>query len=247
MKPTHLIVIGASLAMATAACAAETVVDNDVLIPPKIIRTTSGELPSTIDGNVPTQGTVELVMSIGSDGMLNDALVVACSHPTLGEAALDTVKRWRYEPAQQRGGPVPCRINLTINYQSGVRVVSMNAAETVGMLVDRVRDAIGYERLVNAADLDHPLTAEVRPSPGFPAVMRQSGILSGSVVLDFYVDENGATRLPVIVSATEDAFAAAAAQALAHWRFAPPRSHDQPVIAHATQEFIFAYVEPTAD
>ncbi len=45
-------------------------------------------------------GVVKVELTIAPDGKVKSAKVLG-GHPLLGEAALDAVKRWRYEPAKQ--------------------------------------------------------------------------------------------------------------------------------------------------
>jgi TonB family protein len=60
------------------------------------------------------------------------------------------------------------------------------------------------------------------------------------VVVDFYVDQDGRIRMPVIMSATHDFLAQAAVDALNQWRFKPPTLAGQPVAVRVEQEFVFS-------
>lgn len=56
---------------------------------------------------------------IGREGQVSDACVVSCSRPRLGfeEAAIDSVKQWRYRPATKDGVPVPLRFVITVEFK----------------------------------------------------------------------------------------------------------------------------------
>ena len=61
----------------------------------------------------------------------------------------------------------------------------------------------------------------------------------GQVVLDFYIDEQGRPRMPVVTHSDDDALNLAAVEALSHWRFVPPTRNGVPVMVRAKQSFRF--------
>ena len=61
------------------------------------------------------EGVVGVEIVVGTDGTVTDARVVR-SIPLLDSAALDAVKKWRYEPTLVNGQPVPVRMMTTINF-----------------------------------------------------------------------------------------------------------------------------------
>jgi TonB family protein len=95
--------------------------------------------------------------------------------------------------------------------------------------------------LAKATALDHGIAVERTVTPTHPG--QALGLTAGKVTLDFYVDQNGHARLPVVRSATHPAFATAAIRALDGWKFNPPRRQGRPVIVHLQQDFVFASVE----
>ena len=62
------------------------------------------------------RGVVILEITIGTDGAIKDAKVLR-SIPLLDQAALDTVRQWRYEPTLLSGTPVPVIMTVTVNFQ----------------------------------------------------------------------------------------------------------------------------------
>jgi TonB family protein len=62
------------------------------------------------------QGTVVIETMIGTDGRVVYAYVVQ-SIPMLDEAALATVRRWRFEPTSVNGSPVPVVCEMTVNFR----------------------------------------------------------------------------------------------------------------------------------
>jgi TonB family protein len=62
------------------------------------------------------RGVVILEITIAADGSIKDAKVLR-SIPLLDQAALDTVRQWRYEPTLLNGTPVPVILTVTVNFQ----------------------------------------------------------------------------------------------------------------------------------
>jgi len=61
------------------------------------------------------EGVVGVEIIVGPDGTVTDARVVR-SIPLLDSAAIEAVKKWRYEPTLINGQPVPVRMTTTINF-----------------------------------------------------------------------------------------------------------------------------------
>jgi TonB family protein len=91
-----------------------------------------------------------------------------------------------------------------------------------------------------ADELDRPLATVQVVAPVHPGPSLQPAIPTGKVTLDFFFDAEGRPRMPVVVSATHDAFAFAAVDALEKWRFTPPTHDGKPVAVRVKQEFVFA-------
>ena len=61
------------------------------------------------------QGTVQLEASIGKDGAIQD-LKVPGGHPLLVKAALEAVRRWRYQPTMLNGEPVDVLTEINVSF-----------------------------------------------------------------------------------------------------------------------------------
>lgn len=66
----------------------------------------------------------------------------------------------------------------------------------------------------------------------------------GYVLAAYIVDGDGRVKDPVILSSTDPRLAAAALEAMAHWRFSPATLDGRPVASTAAQEFTFGGPEP---
>ena len=65
------------------------------------------------------QGDVELQVVIGIDGKVERARVLQSLDKIYGldEAALQTIKRWTFEPGTMQGKPVPVVVNVNLTFK----------------------------------------------------------------------------------------------------------------------------------
>ena len=61
-------------------------------------------------------GTVVLEATLTAEGMV-EAIHVISGHPLLTQAAIDSVKQWRYEPTYLNGEAVPVILTATVNFE----------------------------------------------------------------------------------------------------------------------------------
>jgi TonB family protein len=109
-------------------------------------------------------------------------------------------------------------------YDGDVRINDSAAA-----IVKRLRVAGGKADFAGEAELDALLRATQRSEPVFPKRLTAE-VTAGEAVVEFFVDESGQAQLPRIVSASEPAFGPAACQAVAGWRYDPPRRNGKPTV-----------------
>ena len=62
-------------------------------------------------------GDVVLVLVVGTDGLPYDVKVDRGMSPELDEAAVKTVKRWKFTPASKDGKPVAAQINVEVTFK----------------------------------------------------------------------------------------------------------------------------------
>lgn len=63
------------------------------------------------------EGVVIVQAVIDKDGTVSRVRALKRLHPSLDEAALEAIRRWRFEPALLDGEPVAVHYNLTINFR----------------------------------------------------------------------------------------------------------------------------------
>jgi TonB family protein len=76
---------------------------------------------------------VQLKIVINEHGKVAESHLDYASDPKLGAAAIDAVRRWRYEPAQKDGKAVPCFLSLRFRVQTpgaGTQITSSEKSAT---------------------------------------------------------------------------------------------------------------------
>lgn len=81
-------------------------------------RVSEGTPPATPEAarQAGVAGVVILEIIIGTDGAVREAKILR-SIPLLDQAALETVRQWRYEPTLLNGTPVPVILTATVNFR----------------------------------------------------------------------------------------------------------------------------------
>lgn len=87
--------------------------------------------------------------------------------------------------------------------------------------------------------LDQQPVARSRTPPTYPFEMRRAGI-TGEVVVDFIVDNNGDVQNAYALSSTQREFEAAAVQAVSKWKFKPGRRGGRDVNTHMRVPIVFS-------
>lgn len=207
--------------------------------PLRIEQTVEALFPHALTLTHLTAGEARVVVNIDADGKLTDWLVTGYTHKAFADEAVSVLRQWRYVAPTERGESFGVRTELRFEFEATGRVVSLMAIDTPEVLLKQM----GIEphlvtRVCNLQDLDRPL-APVNPvTPAYPPATG-AATAARSVLVDFYVDETGQPRMPVVVSSTHEVLAQAAVGALNRWRFTPPTRAGKPVAVRVRQEFIF--------
>ncbi|MBW7896626.1 MAG: TonB family protein [Opitutaceae bacterium] len=216
------------------------------IVPPKIIQTVTARFPVSQENSTNRTGEAVVLVSITAEGKLGDLLVAGYSHPDFATEAVNVLRQWRFEPAQLDGQPVSVRLTLQFDFQTTMRVINLPARDSLAALARLPAGAAGRNLVADARNLDAALALLESPAPQHPRAAAPTP--EGRVTLDFFVDETGRARLPVVVESTHQAYTDAAVQALAAWRFSIPTSQSRPVIVRTQQTFLFsAPTDPVAE
>ena len=189
-----------------------------------------------------TRGEVSLMIEVDREGRLGDLFAFAHSGIDFAKAAIDAVEQWRFTPALLAGEPIGSILTINIDFE-------VNGVAAYTKLFDQSeKPAIWGERYqyrpFNLNELDAVPRALSRPSPIYPKEWIAEG-RTGSVTLDYFIDESGNTRFPRVVGVSDELLGAATIAAVKLWQFDQPLRHGQPVLAQVRQVFYF-YPESAA-
>jgi len=84
------------------------------VVPPRVVKKVPPEYPEEAKRNK-VEGTVKLQVILRKDGTVAVQNVVE-GDPILAPAAIEAVKRWRYEPTQLDGKPVDVQTTIEVNF-----------------------------------------------------------------------------------------------------------------------------------
>ena len=187
-----------------------------------------------------TRGQAIVAISVSAEGKLTDWLVLGYTQKSLAQASLEALKQWKIIPARLDGEPVPVQARLTFNFTVDGAVISFNVVNL--FLYDKYA-SLGDGRLVyrvhNAGELDRVPARLNAPAPLYAAEAEKLGV-RGKVQVRFFIDEQGAVRLPAVEAGAHPYLSEQAVAAVREWRFEPPMRHGRPVLIAASQEFDFS-------
>jgi protein TonB len=63
------------------------------------------------------EGTVNLTVVVGTDGLVRDVSAVRPLGYGLTEAAINAVKNWRFKPGRSLGNPVPVQMGVEVQFR----------------------------------------------------------------------------------------------------------------------------------
>ena len=63
------------------------------------------------------QGAVELLATIGKDGSVTNLKQIS-GDPSLGRAAMDAVRQWKYRPYLLNGEPLDIQTQIIVNFKA---------------------------------------------------------------------------------------------------------------------------------
>lgn len=218
---------------------AETTLDPvDDFQPLKVTRQVPALYPPPLSREGVTKGKTAIICSIDGEGEITDMMPLAYTHLGFYEAAARALQQWEFEPARSGGQTHPVVQVFTFSFEAGGDVVDINGADNMALFISQLSRSGSTYQVSKLAELDAIPTPVELVSPLYPESYVGSGI-EGEVVVEFYIDENGAVRLPAILEQNGIDFAASAVEAVLQWKFEPPMRNGRPVTAVVMQQFHF--------
>ncbi len=186
-----------------------------------------------------TRGHAVAVVSIDAEGKVQDAMILAQTHPRLADTTLTALREWRFIPARLDGSPVPVQTELKVEYSLEGAVITTNAVNHFFFdHIEGAGDTAVKSYLCPANRLDRPPHRVEGEAPRYALAAGKDGV-AGRVLVHFYIDERGEVRFASAEPKGHPYLLEQAVTAVRRWKFEPPTSHGQPVLVAAVQEFDF--------
>jgi TonB family protein len=216
-------------------CSAQTDPDN---MPLTIIKKVEPQFPSKYNNTAVTSGYAKVIVHIDAGSQMDDSLLIECSELEFGDAALEAINGWVFQAPTRGGVPSSTTQEFIFNFSSQGGVVSQSSLDDVIQEVSGAPTGkMAYEvsRLKDLDSIPAPIKIE---SPSYPQSLIKDQV-KGSVTVEFYIDESGKIRMPVVLEADKVEFAAEAIVAVKQWRFVSPLKGGKPVKVKVKQAFNF--------
>jgi TonB family protein len=177
-------------------------------------------------------GVVILEALISPSGDVADARVLR-SIPLLDQAAIDAVRQWKYATTTLNGMPVPVVLTVTVNFTIDNMPSETVVTNTAPMRSDVtpftepiVAEWKGAPPIRVGGDIKAPERVRYVP-PVYPIEAQRSKI-SGMVIIQAIIDENGDVALAKVLKSVP-LLDSAALDAVNQWRYTPTLVNGVPV------------------
>jgi TonB family protein len=163
-------------------------------------------------------GSCTAEFTVDAQGTPREIAILNATHPDFGGAFTAAIEAWAFQPAQNDQGPVAVRIRAVHEFAQRSDLAEFRLG---------ARLKPGAEGIAGPAGLERKLQPLWRGFPVYPQALLERKP-SGEALIEFIIDRDGRARLPLVVSATDEAFGWAAATAVSQWVFEPPVRNGQP-------------------
>ena len=204
----------------------------------KIVQTDDVLFPLTLRNSQVMNGEATIAINVGNTGELVECLITGYSRKEFADTAVEALRRWRFEPARLNGEPWPAVQELHFDFSRTGVVIDVTGLDLIANRIDELMQARYAYRAFSLRELDRIPTPIEVVSPVAPPLNPSDG--KRTIVVDFYIDEEGRVRLPAVKRVeANDVFAASAMAAVKQWRFESPLCRGRPVLVHTQQLFSF--------
>jgi TonB family protein len=239
MKPGILVLAAVGpLCWPCSSARAEDVADAGYFQPIGIHQTEPANYPLAPEVMMYTEGRAAFLITVDANGNLTDVLPVFYTDPAFAQSARYALGRWTFDAARLDGRAVTATKEVDFNFERhGIVVISQNVGEFVDGLFRRHFPNASTYRAYNISEIDGKLNAVRVVNPQYTKELASRA--SGTVTLDYYVDEEGRVRMPVTVNDADPQLADLAVEAVKQWRFEPPKRNGLPVLVRVSQSIRF--------
>ncbi|MBA4136225.1 MAG: hypothetical protein C0518_02780 [Opitutus sp.] len=204
----------------------------------KLVERIDPQFPPGLEIFGITKGGVRCVIDVDAGGRVEDVLILAYTHERFARAVREVMPLWRFEPARVDGRPVSAQTTIEFTIEAVGVVTTLDLTTYVSQRFETMWGATFVYHEWKLSDLDAIPVPVTTVAPIYPVELAERNV-RGKVKVDFYIDEEGRVRLPIVSASEYPELASAAIFAVRQWKFAPPLRQGRPVLAFASQEFDF--------
>lgn len=222
------------LALCGQALFADAPADNSTDRVPVLEQSVFLSVPSTLWHLSDSWSHGQMLLRIGPDGSVLDWIPIDLPHYGLVAAIGRALERARFTPPLVDGRPVAVDIVATIPLHNVTNnmVTSMNLADHIESRTARLSPDL-FRLVVSPPDeLDAPLRL-LSYGDTYNVVDEDGTVLSGTVLIDFYVDPDGYPRMMRAAPGADPVLGDAAIMTVSSMRFAPPMRDGRPAVVKA--------------
>jgi TonB family protein len=149
------------------------------------------------------------------------------------------LRRCNFTPAVVAGAPVTAVREMRFRFsRAGVAIENLTGIDVLSRALERATfDHMSFRALA-LRELDRIPTPVTVIKPRMPEALATSRA-SGTVTVEFYIDETGNVRMPAALDRTLSDHACEAVEAVRQWKFEVPTAHGKPALALVRQKFHF--------
>jgi outer membrane biosynthesis protein TonB len=186
------------------------------------------------------RGYASVAVELDTKGHAVDYLLAAYTEKYFGDALLREAKDTKYSPLLFKGVAVPSRFNFGYEFRQELTVAmsSFTAFRNRLLEVSGGRPDFKYQPVMKD-DLDSPLEFLRQSVPVYPDGFTPSVGKPDSVMVSFFVDEEGRVRIPNVDSASSPLLIPNAIKAVHYWKFKPPLRKGKPVLVFGAYALSF--------
>ena len=182
-------------------------------------------------------GSAQVIVSVNELGEIEDVYLSAYTHPLFGQLAEEYVRKWKFKPAKLNGEPLSVIKPFDFNFEDRRGVFALGIHEAAATKL-RFSNFVGGKRIYSPKELDEIPEPISMTTPLYPEEFKGKRVKGSATVL-FYIDEEGAIRMPHVTQYTHENFGKTALLAVAKWKFKPPMVNGKPVSIQVRQVFNF--------
>ena len=171
------------------------------------------------------QGTVALRATIAKTGAVENLQVISGPRE-LYPSALDAVRQWIYKPYRLNGEPTEVETTISVNYSIDACAPQSNPPEAESLTLRKIGGAVSAPVLMDAPEAEFTVDAKAHK-------------INGSVIVTFWVDEQGIPTHVGIVRGIGYGLDEEAVDVVKRYRFKPALENGTPVVVSMNVEIKF--------